>query len=45
MLAAWIKQTDRSDPRYLDLLRMQRSEAMLAGNLAGKLRTSTARRR
>ena len=43
MLAAWIKQTDRSDPRYLDLLRIQRSEAMLAGNLAGKLRTSTAR--
>ena len=37
-------QTNRQKlPRYLGLLRMQRSEAMLAGNLAGKLRTSTAR--
>ena len=25
MLAAWIKQTDRSDPRYLDLLGMHRT--------------------
>jgi hypothetical protein len=38
MLAAWIKQTDKSHPRYLDVLRMHRSEAMLCGNLAGKLR-------
>jgi hypothetical protein len=38
MLADWIKQTDKSDPRYLDVLRMHRTEAMLCGNLSGKLR-------
>ena len=38
MLADWIKQTDKSHPRYLDVLRMHWTEAMLCGNLAGKLR-------
>jgi hypothetical protein len=38
MLADWIKQTDKSNPHYLDLLRMHRTETMLCANLAGKLR-------
>jgi hypothetical protein len=38
ILAAWIKEIDRDDPRYLEILRMHRTETMLCANLAGKLR-------
>jgi phage terminase small subunit len=37
-LGAMAAEAGASDPRYPELLKMQRAEAMLAGNLATKLR-------